>query len=92
MNYQGNIRYNQAWYGVRAEFIVDDPGEKGKLTGHPDSWYPESPPSLYFEELHVEDEEGNPVEPDVAIEEVLESNLLQVLGEDDEYEFDIYLN
>lgn len=92
MNYQGNIIYRDSWYGVRAEFIVDDPGEEGKLTGHPDSQYPSSPPSLWFNEITIEDEEGRPTSPQFPVEDVLEKELLEVLGEDDEYEFDIYLN
>lgn len=92
MNYQGNIIFKDEWYGVRVEFIVDDPGEGGKLTGHPDSQYPSSPPSLYFEEVHIEDEDGNPTNLSPVLEEALESELLERLGEDDDYEFDIYLN
>ena len=92
MNYQGNIKYRETWYGVRAEFIVDDPGEEGNFNGHPDSWYPPSPPSLYFEEVHIEDEDGLKVNHVPVLEEALESELLERLGEDDDYEFDIYLN
>ena len=92
MNYQGNIIFKDEWYGVRAEFIVDDPGEEGKPTGHPDSQYPSSPPSLYFEEIKIEDEEGNPADLNPAFEEAIENELLKRLGEDDDYEFDIYLN
>ena len=92
MNYQGNIIFKNEWYGVRVEFIVDDPGEEGKLTGHPDSQYPASPPSLYFEEVHIEDEEGNPTNLNPEFEDAIENELLKRLGEDDDYEFDIYLN
>lgn len=90
MNYQGNIIFKDEWYGVRAEFIVDDPGEEGKLTGHPDSHYPSSPPSLYFEEIEFENPDA--VSLPVGILSVIEDELLKRLGEDDDYEFDIYLN
>ena len=90
MNYQGNIIFKDEWYGVRAEFVVDDPGEEGKLTGHPDSQYPSSPPSLYFEEIEIEN--PNEVALPVGVLSAIEDELLKRLGEDDDYEFDIYLN
>ena len=90
MNYQGNIIFKDEWYGVRAEFIVDDPGEEGKLTGHPDSQYPASPPSLYFEEIEFENPDAASLP--VGVLSVIEDELLKRLGEDDDYEFDIYLN
>ena len=91
MIFNGQVQYKNQWYGIRADFFVDDVGET------PSAWNPGQAPSLYFEEVHIEDEEGNPVStfPSEAMEKV-EYVILETMTADEEtdgeIERTIYLN
>ena len=91
--YEGNVRYKKTWYGVHAEFDIE-PGQKGRYVGHPDNFIPAIDPEVEFEEIHIEDEDGNQVELDGDFEERLGAAILDTITEDDcgRLKYDIYLN
>ena len=80
--YEGDVIYKKTWYGVRIDFTVD-PGEKANFSGHPDNWYPGCDPEVSFEEVHIEDEDGNPVDLGYEFEAKLAQHLLDAIDEED---------
>lgn len=83
MIYQGEVKFKEQWYGVRAEFIIDELGEAPCLDGHPDNWYPGYPTSLYFEEVTIIPDEGD-VDGDIESQIIsrLNDKLVNMVGED----------
>ena len=81
--YDGEVTYKKVWYGVRAEFDIA-PGEKANFSGRPDSWYPGTDPELSFNEVNIEDEDGNPVDLGYQFEVELAKELLGLVDGEDE--------